>query len=558
MREAGGLVERQESSIRMKTISILRWPVSLAALLGLAMTGCHRGHDHSHDGEEPKTAQITVWGKRHEIFAEHRFVVAGTPTKFVTHVTDLKTLAPRREGQIKFVLRLGQDGPLEQVEKTPTRAGIYEAMLTFPKAGDWDVSVVVPTEEGDKSVTLPQVRVFASDQDAAHGPEPEAPEGIRFLKEQQWKVLTQAQPVTKRRLVERMKLPATTLPKPGLSATVIAPVAGQLLAPTGAELPLPGQRVDAGQLLALLRPSFSEAAAKFADSEGEFARAKAAFEKAELTYARTKKLAEQQAKSERELQEAELALQTARASYDAAAALRSTYRQLSGADRSADGSSARIPDGGEDSRAGRPRSFAALELRAPIAGIINQLGAGLGEPIPADHVVFQILNPEVLWIEARAPEAALIRIPEDADASFAVAGGSELVSVKASGGRRVFAGLQVEAATRTVPLVYEARNEGGGLRVGQAVSLHLETSRAEDGIAIPDSAIVEEAGNFVAFVQVAGETFQKRELKLGIRDGNFVEVLAGVSEGERVVTKGAMAIRLASVSGVIPAHGHAH
>jgi multidrug efflux pump subunit AcrA (membrane-fusion protein) len=88
--------------------------------------------------------------------------------------------------------------------------------------------------------------------------------------------------------------------------------------------------------------------------------------------------------------------------------------------------------------------------------------------------------------------------------------------------------------------------------------LHVETARSEEAVAIPDSAIVEEGGQPVAFVQVSGETFEKRELKLGIRDGNFVQVLDGVKEGERVVTKGAYAIRLSSVSGVIPAHGHAH
>jgi hypothetical protein len=112
----------------------------------------------------------------------------------------LKTLEPRREGQIKFVLRLGQDAPVEQVEKTPTRAGIYEAMLTFPKAGDWNVSVVIPTDESEKTVALPPVKVFASDHDAAHAPELEAPEGLSFLKEQQWKILTKAEPVTKRRV----------------------------------------------------------------------------------------------------------------------------------------------------------------------------------------------------------------------------------------------------------------------------------------------------------------------------------------------------------------------
>jgi multidrug efflux pump subunit AcrA (membrane-fusion protein) len=62
----------------------------------------------------------------------------------------------------------------------------------------------------------------------------------------------------------------------------------------------------------------------------------------------------------------------------------------------------------------------------------------------------------------------------------------------------------------------------------------------------------------VAFVQVSGETFEKRELKVGIRDSGFVQVLEGIKAGERVVTKGAYAIRLSSISGVIPAHGHAH
>ncbi len=77
-------------------------------------------------------------------------------------------------------------------------------------------------------------------------------------------------------------------------------------------------------------------------------------------------------------------------------------------------------------------------------------------------------------------------------------------------------------------------------------------------MAVPDSALVEEGGRFIVFVQLGGETFDKRDVTLGLRDGNWVQVLAGLKEGERIVTKGAYAIRLASVSGVIPAHGHAH
>lgn len=513
--------------------------LSVAACLGLALLlGCKNEHSHSegddhHHDDEPKTAQITVWGERHEIFAEHRFVVAGTATKFVTHVTDLKTLEPRREGQIQFVLRQTNEPPVEQVEKAPTRAGIYEAMLTFLKAGDWNVSVHIPTDEGEKTITLPPVKVFATKHDADHGEAPEAPEGVSFLKEQQWKILSRTEPVTKRKLVERVAVPGQVRAKPGFSAAVTAPLAGQLAFPTGRTLPQPGTRVAAGDVLAILQPRFSDAAARFVEVEAEFGRAEAVLKQAEAAYERTRKLAAQEAKSARDLQEAEVALASAKARHAAASGLRSTYAAKPGVES----------------------GTAVLELRAPIAGIITSMGAGVGEPVAVDQVVFTVLNPETVWIEARVPEAAASRLSEAKDALCEVPGDKRQL-IPAGG--VVFAGLEVDAATRTVPLTYELKNDAARLRVGQAVRLHIETARTEESIAIPDAAIVEEAGQPVAFVQLSGETFAKRELKLGIRDGDHVQVLDGLKEGERVVTKGAYAIRLSSVSGVIPAHGHAH
>jgi multidrug efflux pump subunit AcrA (membrane-fusion protein) len=75
---------------------------------------------------------------------------------------------------------------------------------------------------------------------------------------------------------------------------------------------------------------------------------------------------------------------------------------------------------------------------------------------------------------------------------------------------------------------------------------------------IPVSALVEEQGIFYVYVQTEGESFQKRELKLGANDGKKVQVLSGLTEGERVVTKGGYQIKLAQASGILPAHGHEH
>ena len=285
--------------------------VAAGAILSV-LNGCSRpgeaadtgGHDH---GGDAKSAQISVFGEHHEIFAEHRLVVAGTPTKFVTHVTDLKTLEPRREGPVRFQMRLGQEPPIEQTEKAPARAGIYEPMLTFPKAGEWSVALVVPTEEGEKTIAFPPVKVFASADEVAKAPAPEAPTGISFLKEQQWKILAGTEAVKKRKLVEQLRLPAMVAARPGSLAQVTPPIAGRLLLAPGKSMPLVGEKVEAGQVLALIQPSFSEIAARFVEAEGEVVRAKLALEQADLALKRIEKLAKAEAKSGRELQEAEFA-----------------------------------------------------------------------------------------------------------------------------------------------------------------------------------------------------------------------------------------------------------
>jgi RND family efflux transporter MFP subunit len=537
----------------MKKTNWMQWCASLvmAGAICSVMNGCSRRdqttgeHADRGRGGEAKTAQINVFGERHEIFAEHRFVVAGTPTKFVTHVTDLKTLEPRREGPVRFQLRLGQETPIEQVEKAPTRAGIYEAMLSFPKAGEWNVTLAVPTEAGEKVIAFPPVKVFGSADEVAKAPEPEAPTGISFLKEQQWKILSGTEPATKHKLVEQLRLPALVSARPGSLAQVTPPIAGRLLLPAGKPMPLVGDKVEAGQTLALIQPSFSEMAARFVEAEGEVVRAKLALEQADLALKRIEKLAKAEAKSGRELQEAEFALKTAQARYDAALALQATYRQAS-TNLGARGSAASQP---------------AIELRSPIAGtIIVQSGAAVGEFITAEKAVFTVLDAASVFVEAHVPEASVKRLGSTKAASYEVPGETgRFVPITGNGtGRLVFVGIQVDVATRTVPLIYEVKNPELRLRVGQSVNLYVETARAEDTLAVPSSAIVEEDGQPIAFVQVGGETFQKRNLTLGIRDGDWVQVLSGISEGERVTTKGAYAIRLASVSSAIPAHGHAH
>jgi RND family efflux transporter MFP subunit len=531
----------------MKTILILRQPVALAVLLGFALLGCHRGGDRTHGddhhhGEEPKTAQITVWTDRYEVFAEHKAPVVNQPTRFITHITDLHTLMPRSEGMVKFVLRQGET-TFEHPQAAPDRAGIYIPGITFPKTGDWQVTLLVPTGDSNAMVELGAIKVHADAHAAQHAEFPDAPEGISFLKEQQWKILSKTEPATKRRLVERVRVPAEVGARPGSRAAVTTPLAGRLIAAPGRPLPMVGDTMQAGQTLALVQPMASELALKLAEAEAEAVSATLAVEQAKVVLQRTEKLAQAGAKPAREVQEAEFALKSAQARLAAARAVQGVFQQARAS--MGDGNGAMI----------------AIELKAPIAGVVvAQAGAASGEWVTPDKPLFTVLDTGRVFIEARVPESSVSRLGGAKGASAELPGerGTFLPLTGEGRGRLVFLSPQVDTTTRTVALVYEAGNREGHLRVGQQITLHVETAHAEDALAIPDAAIVEEGGQPVCFVQLGGEAFEKRELILGFRDGNFVQVLRGVKEGERVVTKGAMAIRLAAASNVIPAHGHAH
>jgi multidrug efflux pump subunit AcrA (membrane-fusion protein) len=93
---------------------------------------------------------------------------------------------------------------------------------------------------------------------------------------------------------------------------------------------------------------------------------------------------------------------------------------------------------------------------------------------------------------------------------------------------------------------------------GQLAQASVPTGGVTNGIAIPNAAILDDNGTAVAYVQTGGETFARRVLTLGARDGSRTEVLAGLDLGERVVTVGAYQVRLASLSGGDFAGGHGH
>ena len=105
---------------------------------------------------------------------------------------------------------------------------------------------------------------------------------------------------------------------------------------------------------------------------------------------------------------------------------------------------------------------------------------------------------------------------------------------------------------------FELSNPDGILRAGMFADVFLTTASAVEAPALPRSAVVTDRGQAVAFVLLDGETFERRVLELGIRDGEWIEVRSGVAAGERVVSSGATLVKLASANPDAFGAGHAH
>ena len=119
-------------------------------------------------------------------------------------------------------------------------------------------------------------------------------------------------------------------------------------------------------------------------------------------------------------------------------------------------------------------------------------------------------------------------------------------------------GTVVDDLSRVVPITYELPNPDGRFRIGMLAEVHVATQSATEVVAIPEDAVVMDNGRPIAFVMLDGENFQRRELKLGIRDNGFVEIKSGVEVGERVATRGSYALKLASQSPSSFGAGHVH
>jgi len=505
---------------------------ALVILAGLWLWGCRGEAVKSDVLEDPAAKSVTRWTEKTELFLEYPPLVAGEVSRFSVHLTDLDSFKPLTAGRVVVELR-ASDGGMESFDvEAPSRPGIFglDVKPATPGVGTLAIRLESPTLQDVHEVGA--VEVFSDPQEAARSVEGEAIEAIGFLKEQQWTLDFATAVVSEHSLRESIRVPAEVRPKTGGEAEVIAPVAGRIAA--GGVIPGAGTPVHNGQVLARIVPKTAIPADRAA-LELNVTEALSSLGLAEKDRQRVERLVNAGAIPGRRLDEATAAEANARARLEASRSLLAQHELT----RSAEGQST---------------EHFEFFLRAPITGVIADSLAVAGAGVEEGQRLFRVVALDPVHVVAFVPEADSNRLGRLTEGELEIFGGNQPVPL----GRVVSVGRVVDPESRTVSVIFELGNPDARFAVGQLVFVRLFTGNKALGLAVPESAIVDDAGRPVVFVQVAGESFLRRPVRLGIRDSGYVGILDGVAPGERVVTAGAYQIRLAALSPQVPAHGHVH
>jgi RND family efflux transporter MFP subunit len=204
-------------------------------------------------------------------------------------------------------------------------------------------------------------------------------------------------------------------------------------------------------------------------------------------------------------------------------------------------------------------SASGIPLQSPLAGAIAQSFVSNGRYVEAGEKLFHIVDRDRLWLEARVPEADSSRLSQVRGASFRVDGFAGVFEIEpGENGRLVSLATVVDPVHRTLPVIFELRHPDLHLPLGAFAQIRLFTGQAATALAVPETAVVDDNGVTVVFVQTGGESFERRPVKLGVRDAAYAEVREGLRAGDRIVTQGAYLVYLAATAPGAAAHGHVH
>ncbi len=315
------------------------------------------------------------------------------------------------------------------------------------------------------------------------------PDGALFVPKPTQRILGLRTIFTEARPHRRsLELPGRVIADPNASGLVQASAGGRLSPPSGGFKAL-GTPVKTGETLAFVRPPLPSA-----DATAQQQQARELDQQISIVSRKVERLRSiQQVIAKSQLEDAELELKglhTRRANLDRVQ---------------------REPEA----------------LVSPVDGVIASSNAVAGQMAESNSIIFQIVDPARLWVEALSfePQAAI----GTAQGLF-------------TGGRTVeltYVGSGLADRNQSIPIHFAIKGDASGLRAGQFLTVLATTTEEQTGIAVPRQSILRGAnGQSIIYEHSNAERFVPREVRIEQLDAERVLIIAGIEPGKRIVTQG--------------------
>lgn len=535
---------------------------------------CACGHDHSAEAEHNHVHlhNFTAYSGANEFFMQHEGLETGSKSCITLFVTELDAFGPTAAGEAKATLKVGDSEQSATV--SCSKAGVFNFDFVPQKSGNGSLFFEVggdmarfPIEVSAAGHSHDQGNAHDHSAHAGHdhashaghehadhvdhnhdhgsceehdhshdhasceghdhgnshassvafGAETEGAAGdVAFSKEQSWKIDFATVVVEKKCFGGAVKVAAKVVATPQNFTTIVAATSGRVQFVGNV---VEGKDVVAGEPLFYLEGgdvTDNDAAVKYAEVESAYLLAKADYE-------RKKQLFNEKVVSERDFQAAEAAYRQAEARFQSL-----------------------------------KRNFGngKVTLKASRNGYISTLLVGNGDYVEPGTPLATVQCDGNCNITAELPVRFAPQLQNIVDVNIMLPSG-DTRSMNAAGGSVVAVGNSVNGCNM-LPLTISAGSIEG-LVPGSVVTLYIIADSETPAVVVPRTALVEEMGNFFVFVQNNPISFEKRAVEVGAADGMSVQIIKGVNAGERVVTKGAVSLKLSQGAAALDPHaGHVH
>ncbi len=489
--------------------------ILLISFLAVFIFSCNK-KDEDKPISELEPLVYTLYSNRVELFVEFKPLIVGEVSRFAAHLTVLgESFKSLDEGRVTVSLTENGSSTVD----APDPPGIFRPEIKPTKAGNnFKLTFDIVTKNFTDQIIIDDIFVYSDVQSAiANQVEEPAGDEISYLKEQAWKVDFANQEIRKQIFFYTIRTTGQILTPPSDEAIISAKSSG--IVTFNGNSYLSGMSVYKGEgLFSVSGSDLNEQNINTKILETRFN-----YQKAEADYERASELVKDKIISEKEFLAIENTYKVARTLYTS---LTQNY------------------------------TTAGVRVFSPISGFIRTINIQQGQFVEAGQTLAVISKNNRLLLKADLSQKYFDIVNQIQSANFKTPDG-KTYDTETLNGSYIVSGKTIGQNNLLLPINFEIdyRNE---LIPGTFVEVFLKTTRIPDALVIPVTALIEEQGVFYVYVQTSGEGFEKREVNITGSDGILVQVLSGVEEGDRVVTKGAYQIKLASMTGTIPVHGHEH